>query len=101
METQTQIKIKNAQEFKRYIRENYSIIFWNIGCNGRANWEITHDKYSTLVAEGSINFITNFAHVNGFEYFENAYYIADDVETENIIVDMIEAREINLDERMS
>lgn len=98
--------IRTEEQFKRYIIRNYDLLFTNADQNGRSRWALICENDNNIHANGSINFFSNMAHASDSEYFENminSEYYKDpanadyyNIEIENILVDLIEQRKINL-----
>ena len=81
--------------FVNHIIETYNILFFNIDGNGWAEWELINLKNNKCSAKGSINFKTNFCHIQENKY--NDVVIDDAWETPDIILEqLIEDRQIQL-----
>ncbi len=96
-------KITSEDLAKKFICEYYIVHFGNVSSDGRAEWrmyELVRDEngndtfdLSGLSATGSINLISNYAHVNDCERLNK---IIDDYEwpetVEDLIVSLLEKR---------
>tara|TARA_B100000497_G_C7478734_1_gene294154 strand:- start:47 stop:418 length:372 start_codon:yes stop_codon:yes gene_type:complete len=92
--------INNYDDARKFVSENFVLHFGNIDKYGRAQWKLFSVKFNPYVvgkmyAEGSINFITNWAHVTDCDDLE--VFISPDIEhggIDELLVQMIEKRDV-------
>ena len=92
--------INNYDDAREFVSENFVLHFGNIDQFGRAQWKLFAVKNNPYVvgkmyAEGSINFITNWAHVTDCDDLE--VFISPDIEhggIDELLVQMIEKRDV-------
>jgi len=92
--------INNYDDARKFVSEKFVLHFGNIDKYGRAQWKLFSVNYSPYVvgkmyATGSINFITNWAHVTDCNDLEE--FISPDIEhggIDELLVQMIEKRDV-------
>ena len=92
--------INNYDDARKFISENFVVHFGKLDQFGRAQWKVFSVKNNPYVvgemyATGSINFITNWAHVSDCDKLEE--FISPDIEhggIDELLVQMIEKRDV-------
>jgi hypothetical protein len=91
--------IKTKDQFRSHIRNNYNLLF-SCESNGQGKWQLINHKTNDISSTGSINFYTNWAHVSTWDMIDNGGNGVD-IEFDNILVNMIEDREIILSKEIN
>jgi hypothetical protein len=92
--------INNYDDAREFVSEKFVLHFGKLDQFGRAQWKLFAVKNNPYVvgkmyAEGSINFITNWAHVTDCDDLE--VFISPDIEhggIDELLVQMIEKRDV-------
>ena len=92
--------INNYDDAREFVSEKFVLHFGKLDQFGRAQWKLFAVKNNPYVvgkmyAEGSINFITNWAHVTDCNDLE--VFISPDIEhggIDELLVQMIEKRDV-------
>ena len=92
--------INNYDDARKFVSEKFDLHFGNLDQFGRAQWKLFLIQYNPRVvgkmyATGSINFITNWAHVTDYNDLEE--FISPDIEhggIDELLVQMIKKRDV-------
>jgi hypothetical protein len=86
-------KITDGDNLRKILKQTSWIWIHNCDRNGRAKWILYSEWHPGFrLAEGQINLIDNYAHLEQVEGIRRHFEVSDDVDIHEIVIDMVENR---------
>ena len=92
-DSNTTPKITNGDDLRNILKKTSWVCIHDCDHNGRAKWTIYSEWHPCFrLAEGQINLVDNFAHLEQVEGIRRHFEVSDDVDIHEIVIDMVENR---------
>ena len=86
-------KITDGDNLRKILKNTSWVWIHDCDHNGRAKWTVYSEWHPGFrLAEGQINLIDNYAHLDQVEGIRRHFEVSDDVDIHEIVIDMVENR---------